>query len=112
MEKHCNECLCCICPQAVENLETEVRKIITLIFLVIAAFAYFCSTQARYFTAERQIAAQQKALDRVPTIKEIQRKVGAKEDGVVEPNTIALWERAINNQYAVESFNRMARDTK
>lgn len=100
-------------PYLVESLETKMKKIITLIFLVIAAFAYFCSLPARPDkTTKRHIAVLQKALDRTSTIKEIQHKIGAKPDGIIGPNTIALWKKAINDQYAIESFNKMARDTK
>lgn len=89
--------------------------ITTIIFIGVVIFAFFCGTQANRWpdpTAERQIAVIQKVLDRCPTIKDIQQRIGAKEDGIVGPNTISLWKKAINNQYAIESFNRMAGDTK
>ena len=88
--------------------------ILTLIFLWAFVFGGYCYYFSRIAipdkVAERHIAAQQKALDRVPTIEEIQRKIGAKEDGIVGPNTITLWEKAINQQYADEIIARMEKE--
>jgi len=90
-----------------------IAIIITLLFSAVLVFAYFFSVQTtRLLTAERHITVLQKALDRTPTIKEIQRRVGAEPDGIIGPNTIALWKKVINDQYAVESFERMAGKSK
>lgn len=52
--------------------------------------------------AERHIQAQQKALGRVPTFKELQEMVGAEPDGIIGPNTIAKWDEKICQQEADE----------
>jgi len=36
----------------------------------------------------------------LPTIEEIQRRIGAKPDGILGPETQAKWERAICDSYA------------
>lgn len=36
----------------------------------------------------------------IPTLSEIQRMVGAKDDGIYGPETKRLWDKALNNQYA------------
>lgn len=87
-------------------------KHIILAVAVLVLAGLFANDRKEIILQERYIVEQQKALDRVPTIKELQHKVGAEEDGVVGPNTIALWKKAINNQYAIESFARMAGDKK
>lgn len=85
--------------------------IITLIFAGVFWFAYWLGRQARPDEiAERHIATQQKALDRIPTFKEIQHKVGAEPDGIIGPDTIAKWDKAICNQEAVNSINRMEKE--
>lgn len=93
-----------------------MKPIITLIFCIIFAFAYFCSQLARNGAAERHIKVQQAhinyLMNHAPTFRELQEKVGAEPDGIIGPNTIALWDKAICDQYAIESFNQMARDTK
>lgn len=61
---------------------------------------------------ERHIANQQQALDRVPSFRQLQRMVGAVEDGVIGPNTIALWDLAICNQVAIEAMERMSKGDK
>ena len=90
----------------------KIKITISLIWTVIVLCAFYFGRLARDYPAERQIVAQQKALARIPTIKEIQRKVGAEPDGIVGPNTIELWDKKTCDQYAVESFERMAGDTK
>lgn len=87
----------------------RIKITISLIWSIVAVFAFFCGRLARDYPAERHIKAQQEALDRVPTFKELQKKVGAVEDGIIGPNTIALWEKAICNQYAIEAIERMAK---
>ena len=78
-----------------------MKKVITLIFCIIFAFAYFCSRQARPDPmTERKMAVMQKALDRTPSIKDIQRRIGAEPDGIIGPNTIELWDKAICQQEA------------
>lgn len=97
-----------------------ISKIVYLVvtWALVFAFGYAFSQQANKYpdsfntTTDRHIAVLQKALDRIPTIKEIQRRIGAKEDGVIGPNTISLWKKAVNNQYASEAMERMAEDTK
>jgi len=86
--------------------------IITLIFAGSFWFGYWISSQARDDVAERQIAAQQKALDRIPTFKELQRKVGAEPDGIIGPKSIALWDKAICQQEFEESIALMSGDKK
>lgn len=87
--------------------------IITAIIIGVLAFSVWLSYQVRPDeVAERHIATQRVALDRVPTIKQLQQAVGAKPDGIVGPNTISLWKKAINTQYAVESIERMATGDK
>jgi len=93
-----------------------MKAIITLIFCIIFAFAYFCSRPIKDYTAERQVKAQQAhinyLMNHVPTFRELQEKVGAEPDGIIGPNTIALWDKAICDQYAIESMERMSGDSK
>jgi len=87
----------------------------TILAALIFGFGYWCSQIAHRYPgqiAERYIKAQQEALDKVPTFREIQRMVGAKEDGIIGPNTIAKWEKAICNQYAIEAMEKMAKGEK
>ena len=42
----------------------------------------------------------------IPTIEDIQRRVGAVPDGKLGPETQAKWERALCDQFAVESFRK------
>ena len=42
----------------------------------------------------------------VPGLPEIQRMVGAKDDGMYGPETKEKWKRAVNDQFAVEEFRR------
>lgn len=93
----------------------KLKLYLTVLVLTAFLFGLICGMQARRYPdpfAERHIVAQQAALDRTPTIKEIQRKVGAKEDGIVGPETLAKWDEAICTQYAIESIERMAKGDK
>ena len=52
---------------------------------------------------------QTKPSGRLPTIREIQERIGAKPDGILGPETQRKWEEAINNQFAIEAFEKMSR---
>ena len=80
--------------------------------LLIGLTGYLLGLMTPDQVAERHIADQQTALNRVPTFRQLQRMVGAVEDGVIGPNTIALWGNALCNQYAIEAMERMAGDKK
>jgi hypothetical protein len=46
---------------------------------------------------------------RIPSIEEIQTLVGARPDGKIGPETMAKWNRAVCDQYNVQSMRRMAK---
>ena len=105
-----------------------MKKVITLIFCIILAFAYFCSRQARPDrTAERHIAEQQAYITElencIRNIGETQQQLidAGFKDVVIngEPNEVTVdykWgpitERAYGNYMATKSIERMAGDTK
>lgn len=90
------------------------RKLTTYFFVVgIAGYLLGLITAPNDDVADRHIQAQQAYIyyleNHIPTFREFQKKVGAEQDGIIGPNTIAKWERKICDQYAIESMNRMAR---
>jgi hypothetical protein len=51
----------------------------------------------------RDCGVDREAHDKVPTIKDVQKMVGAFEDGKFGPETEYLWNRAICNQIAAQN---------
>lgn len=92
---------------------SEIRKPIIIALIGVGLLvglwyvAQYCKDESVF---ERHIEAQQKALDRVPTFRELQKKVGAEPDGIIGPDTIARWEREICNRHTREAMARMAGD--
>lgn len=62
--------------------------------------------QARHITEQQKYIAELES--HVPIFEELQEMVGAEEDGIIGPNTIEKWDKAICNQEAVKMFERMA----
>lgn len=97
-------------------MRTYIVLIIIFIMLLVLA-GIVGSYEAKCFDyqvyialRDRHIAEQQVALDRIPTIKQLQKMVGAEPDGVIGPNTIKLWEKAINNQEYKKMIERMSNE--
>ena len=88
------------------------RSKLIIYLLLIGLTGYLLGLITPDQAADRHIANQQAALNRVPTFRQLQRMVGAIEDGIIGPNTLALWEEVICNQYAIEAMERMAGDKK
>ena len=72
-------------------------KIACVAFLLFTIAAVVCAIDTGM---ELQRVRAEK--DRLPTIEEIQTKVGVEPDGIIGPKTICAWEREINNQYALD----------
>lgn len=99
-----------------ERPEMNHQKLTIYFFLIgLAGFVLGLIVAPNDEATERHIRAQQAYIayleNYVPTFKELQIMVGAEPDGIVGPNTIEKWEKKICDQYAIESFNRMAGDT-
>ena len=105
----------------------KIKITISLIWTVIVLCAFYFGRLARDYPVERQITVQQAYIaeleNRTVTeqMKAIQRQVGCKKiDGEIGTETMPLVntqvraekKRELMNQYAVESFERMAGDTK
>lgn len=90
------------------------RKLTTYFFLVgIASYLLGLITAPNDDVADRHIQAQQAYIyyleNHIPTFREFQKKVGAEQDGIIGKDTLEKWDKAICQQAAIESMNRMAR---
>ena len=63
-------------------------------------FALFCGIFGWQFG--RHCGVEPQVETRIPTFKDVQRMVGAEPDGIIGPETIAKWDKAVCNQYANE----------
>jgi len=70
-----------------------MKAIVFSLFLAVFAFGYICGSQARRYPEPFRTS-------KVPTFKQVQVMVGAEPDGIIGPNTIAKWDKAICNQEA------------
>lgn len=52
---------------------------------------------------------QAQTKDRLPTIEEIQERIGAVPDGILGPETQKLWELALCDQYAAQWMDGVAK---
>lgn len=76
--------------------------IIALIYSIVCLFSW----QIGRMCSKREVIVEPQIQDVLPTIEEIQQRVGAQPDGKLGKETQKKWEAAINNKYANEYFKR------
>lgn len=84
------------------NLKKQLEKPLVWSVMLLAIFlAGFLSGSLVALSTDTE-----PPLDRLPSLKDIQRRVGALPDGVYGNETKTKWDRAICDQHAVNAWKR------
>lgn len=89
-----------------------MRTRIYIMFFLVSAIlgGLLADATHKLAVSDRYIAEQRDYIMRlenhVPTKRELQAKIGAEQDGIIGPNSLAKWDKAIGNQSAEKYFTQ------
>ena len=84
-----------------------IKFSIQLLIIIAIAFALICMVHEKMKSEDRVM--DESATDGLPSLEEVQERVGAKVDGIYGPETKRLWNKAICDKLAVEMIERQER---
>lgn len=91
---------------AIEYMLEMIRSVATAAMIVVLIFAAaWLGWMSRAATPSDLILATERT-SKLPTIEDIQRRVGVVRDGKLGSETQAKWDRALCDQFAAESLRK------